>query len=726
MKKTFILLFSLVVLVQMALSAQEIKTIYVKSFNNTNHPQVAYWFFSDNMMEDRAWKNKIDSMAAFSKYTLIFLTDRGADFYDIKKMHPVFKRLVAYAHQKGLKIGLQLWKSDVGTLMENTDRLIQEGEVKLDENGAAQYAVKAKGAREMETLIKSELFKIYAFKKTGEGFYDPASLQEITTSAKAINGKDAVSVNINAGSKLKGYTVCVLTQHYYNSCSNFSKQAESILINAFKAYGDIPFDGIGLDEYKGMKIARQKILEQNNDVFRERLFSLGMARQFKLKTGAALDRILFDMRYAPEGKPVVRIKAINQYMDLLRTMTLSEETAMYRTGKQLYGKDVFIGLHSTFHNNLDRDEIWQTGSNWWNIKRDYGHTDENTPTAIQMGIGMSYPKNAMYNMFYDKSLETIWTKALYDLRFGVRTHYHAANDGHTWGLSIETPQALLPINKVENAARMLNRFNPLFPKIKLLVIYGMEAMYNWYPNESDRGMYDINDRLGFEKKSVELWKNGYLNAAVPTDLIADGRLQLNAAGKPTLNGYSFDAVVFLNPQYSRSTTTRFIQNYIAKGGKLLLEGNATVDFDGNDISKEWKAILAKSVATSFSLNNISKLGIAKNALADGVTNADGSYTFTSIESIRSNTPAIFSFSLNGNQFSGTYKGLAAIKIDAKGNLEKLSATAFSSFKKNGSTIFHLSKEADVFITIKDGLPNAIIADETKSIKLVQSSFNLKK
>ncbi|MEP6746882.1 MAG: hypothetical protein ABJB86_04100 [Bacteroidota bacterium] len=712
-----IIFFFIPVLLSVACPAQKVNINYINSFENINHPQVAYWFFTTGMLEEKNYKNKIDSLAKYSKYTLIFLTQRdGVDFYDSKIMHPVFEKLVAYAHQKGLKIALQIWKDDRGVLLENTDRLMQEGEVQLDENGTAQYNVKATGARDTGTLLKSELFKIYVFKKMGEGFYDPASLREITATTKAVNGKETVSVSINAGIKWEGYTAYILTQHYYNSCSNFSAQAKSILLNAFKLYADIPFDGIGLDEYKNMKISRQKILETNHDAFRERVYSPDMAKAMRRITGVDLDRVLFDMRYAPEGKPAVRIKAINEYMSLLRTATLGVESAMYDLGKKMYGKDAFIGLHNTFHNNLDKDEVWQTGVSWWNIKRDYGHTDENTSTAIQMGIGMGYPKNAMYNMYYDHSLEKIWTKALYDLRFGVRTHYHAANDIDGWGVSIDAPFALKEINKVENAARLLNRFNPSFPAIKLLVVYGMEALYNWYPNLSERGLYDVNDHLGFERKSVELWQAGYLNAAVPTDMINDGRLKLNIAGKPVLNGYVFDAIVFLNPQYARKETTTFIKNFVAKGGKLLVEGNATRDFDGNDISADWKNIEDRAVATSFSLENIRKLGIKKNGLTDGVMNEDGSYTFTSIESLKTNTPATFSFVTGSNTFTGYYKGLVTIKVDEKGNLLKLAATGFSLLTKNGKSFIHLSKEADIFLVVQNGHLDITIADATKSIK----------
>ncbi len=699
--------------------SQKATVNYVNSFENTRNPEVAYWFFAANMMPEKRYKDKIDSFAKYSKYTLIFLTARdGCDFYDSKTMRPIFKKLVQYAHQKGLKIGLQIWKDDRGTLLENTDRLIQEGEVRLDEKGEGMYLVKAKGARDMTTLLKSELFKVYAFKKTEEGFYDPATLKDITANATAENTKEQVAVSIKSGSSLAGYTAYIMTQHYYQSCSNFSDQAISILLNAFKVYADIPFDGIGLDEYKNMKIARQKIMEITHDTFRERVYSIGMARKMKENSGDDLDKVLFDMRYAPAGNPERRIKAINRYMSLMRSATLPVEAAMYDLGKKMYGPGTFIGLHNTFHNNLDHDEVWQTGVTWWSIKRDYGHSDENTSTPIQMGIGMSYPRNAMYNMYYDKDLEKIWSKALYDLRFGVRTHYHAANDVQGWGVSIDAPEALEKINKVENAARLLNRFNPSFPGIKLLVIYGMEALCNWYPNKTERGMYDINDRLGFDKKTTQLWDNGYLNVAVPTDLIEDGRLHLNKTGKPTLNGYVFDAIVFLNPEYARKSTTVFIQQYLSQGGKLLIDGKVTHDFNGEDISVAWKAIAAKAVSTHFSIEDIAKLGIARNELKNGVQNDDGSFTFTSVESIKTNTADTFSFVYQGDHYQGSYTGIASIKIGRKGKLEKLASTGFSSLTKNGHPILQLSKAADIYVVAENDRYQATIADANKETQLL--------
>ena len=203
-------------------------------------------------------------------------------------------------------------------------------------------------------------------------------------------------------------------------------------------------------------------------------------------------------------------------------------------------------------------------------------------------------------------------------------------------------------------------------------------------------------------------------------MIEDGRLNLNAAGKPVLNGYVFDAVLFIGPRYSKERTVKFFQEYVAKGGKLLLDGPADFDYRGKNITETWRKIASKAVATSYSLENTAKLGIAKNELKDGVANDPGTFTFTSIESLQENKPATFSFTYLGNTFSGTYKGLAVIKIDQKGELQKLAATAFSSLHKNGKEILHLSDEADLFLTVENGVTNATIADPAKTVKLYKN------
>jgi len=697
---------------------------YCDEFENVNHPQIAIWMFDSTQIHREVYRAMIDTLAEKSKYTLIFISPRiGVDLYNIRTMHPILKDLVEYAHSKSLKVTVQFWQKEYDVPVDKMERTIQEGEIVLNAQGKGDYSVTAHNIgmffncyeANYNILHKSELFRVFIFKKTAEGFYDPATIKEITDKVTvSTTGNSEVKVSINAGAQAKGYTAYILTQHYYNFCSNFSEEAVLNLRNILTQYADIPFNGAGIDEYRNLTIVPYWELANTPNVFRERIYSLPMSALFKEKTGRELEKNLFDMRYAPEGKPEVRIAAINYYMNILRQATLKVEQEIYDRGKELFGENAFIGEHNTFHNGLETGEVWTTGFNWWNIKRDYGQTDEETPLPTKIGVGMSYPVNAMYNMYYQKSLDSLLNKAILDVRYGIRTHYHGLNDYYGWGYSIEKPEALSQILKIENAVRLMNRFNPSFPKISLLVIFGAEAQVNWYPDESKRGKYDINT-LGIEDKAVQLWNAGYLNALVPSDLIIDGRLRLNENGKPTMNGHVFDAVVFLYPQYSRKETLDFLKEYVAKGGKLMVEGTASYDFDANNIAEEWDAIAQKAVSTSFNIHDVEKLGVSRNTIVDGVQNGDGSYTFTNKSFLKNDSPSIFSFTQGNSTFTGDYKGIAVIKVNDKGDLEKLAVSGFTYLKSNGGELLHLSGPADIFLEKKNGTYRIMIADKNKTI-----------
>lgn len=696
------------------------KTTYVPEFANENHEQIGYWFISPNLInEENLYLKHIDSIAEKCKYTLIFLTAReGANFYDYQKMYPVFKNLVAAAHKKGLKVGLQLWGNYNDKMIEGSQRMIIETELPLDQAGNAAAAIKAKFIRFEHRLLKSDLFKVYAFRKTGDGFYDPATLKDITANCEVVlPDKATVEVKIKAGESMKGLTACIMTQQYCSQSSNWDNVEIDGFIEAMKAYGDIPFDGFSLDEY-GNKFV-ERIFDLNTPTpFRGRWYSNAMAREYTKETGQSLEKTLFDGRYAPTGKPEVRIKAINEYMAFMRKGGVRVETAVYHASREIYGKQIFSGIHNTYHNSLINDEIWANGIGWWSAPRAYGQTDEKTYLPTQMGIAMAHPKNAMYNQYYDAVLEPVLVKSFNDLRYGVRTHYHAMNDKRPLRFDLEDPDAIVGINANENCARLLNKFNPSLPDIRLLVIFGMEGLSNWYPNYADRGVYDINDKMKIEERAVEIWKSGYLNALVPSDLIVNNQLTIGADGKPVLNGHKFDAVLYINPQYAKEPVLQFLEQYVSKGGKLMVEGKADRDFTGNLISNRFKAIYDKATVVGYSVENLPKLGLQKNLLPDGCRNEDGSYTFNDLASMRTGKAASFTVNFEGDIYTGEYRGLAVIKAGKKTGLQKMGVTGFTSLRRNGEDILRFQEPTDVFIERKAKGVNLIIADKTGKKKPV--------
>lgn len=681
-------------------SFKKLDVHYVDEFPNANHPQIIYWFITPDILENDKYLSDLEYIAANAPFDMIYITAReGVDFYDDKTMHPVFEKMVKRAHELDIKIGLQLWQ-DYGKTQtpEENDALVVEKELTLDLAGKASCTMETFNVREVHYnhyAIKSELLKAYLFKKAGNGFYQPETFEDISHLCKSESSPGEVSLSIDMGQKYAGYQVYLMSVHY-RKCGNlfddyFFKSFDTIL----EKYADIPFDGTGLDEFKCMPIKRQRNL--HNGVFLERRYSIPFSNTYLEKYGKPLEEELFHMRYAPAGNEAIRITAINTYMEEIRKCTGKCEKAFYDKSRALFGNSIFNGLHNTYHRGTD--ELWHTGRNYWNLPRAYGQTDERTTKPVQIGIMYSNPKNMLYNMYYDKTIDLILNKASDDLRFNIRTHYHALNDcARGWGVSMEGQKFLDRVNPFEMKVRLLNHFNPASPETDLLIVFGFEAMTNWYPEEVNRDAYNLNDgHTQIFQKAASVLDSGYLNALVPADAIVEGMLKLDEKNRPVYNGHLFEAMIFLYPQFSKESTIRFLERYVENGGKLMLEGPAEYDYYGNDVSARFQKISDKATVRGFSIDRVEELVILKNNIPNGCKMEDGSIVMSDLASIENNTPVEFSLTIDGDHYKGAYTGVLAILSNKKQGLQKLACGNFKQLKKNGKVILELDKPADVYL-----------------------------
>ncbi|MEN6324530.1 MAG: hypothetical protein ABFD09_13765 [Proteiniphilum sp.] len=731
MKRSYLKIIIILIFVFLSFSfvKSSDRVIRVPAIDDTTYENLCYFFVNKEITQNNHYKMVIDSIAEHSRFSMVFLTGHyDADFYDFKTMYPFFRDFVAYAHERKIKVGLQLWNTFHPVAIENTSRCIVEGELVLDNQGNGKYIGKSQDIRYTEvypinvgTIIKSELFKVYTFAKISEGFYDPASLKEITSKCTSTPiDKETVAVTIKGGKSMAGKTAYIMTQHYYNFPDNYSEAAIGYFEEALKTYSDIPFDGFALDEYGNMRVNPPNMLKGNK--WRGRLYSLPMSEYFNQKYKTSLENTLFDMRYVPEGDSCKRMRAINRYMVAMREGPLRVERAVCEKAKEIFGKDIFIGFHNTHHNNLLYDEIWTTGNNWWTIPREYGQTDEGTPKYLQLGIGMAQPANAIYNMYYTTTVDGYTSKAFNDLLYGIRTNYLAYNDRRIWRRDLFEKEMGDKISRVENCANLLNKFNPLLPETKVLVVFGIEALSNWYPDESARSQYDINGKIDPAKIAQIIWKAGYVNALVSSDVIIEGKLIIGDDGKPVMNGHKFDQVVYLYPQYSREREIKFLEDYLDRGGKLMIEGTLTHDFNGTDVSERFKSIYNKATVKGFSVEKLEQLGAVNNIMTTGCKNEDGSYTFTDYEAFKAGSDKVFDVIIEGDNYSVTCEGFAAIEATKKNGLIKLAANGFKELKKNGSVILSLDKSADIFVEYKNDGYQITLADKTGNIKILNNTL----
>lgn len=713
-------------LAAVAVAQKPVAVEHVQRIANIANPELMYVFMQRAQLERSAWMQNIDMVAKQGTFDFLFLTERdGANFYDFSTMHPIFKDLVAEAHAHHIRVGLQLWPRLTDIPDADLQGIVVEQELQLDDKGHAEYTAVSRGVRRSSTTggaspgadqggpiyaaVSSQLLRIYAFRKTADSEYAPGTVADITSSAHvSANGPSSVMVRID-NPRFAGYTAYVMTVHYHQYPDLFSDFLPHAFAAAMEAYRDVGFDGAALDEFRYMTLDNR-----TGELFRERLYSPAMAAYFKQHTGMDLDRTLFDMRYSPSGTPAPRVRAIDNYFDVLRQGPLRVERAFYDSTVRTFGSHAFHGIHDTFHNALDNDEIWATGINWWAIPRDYGQTDETTPMTTRLGIGMAHPKPVEYNQYYTRDLHRFLEEGIMDARFNVRVHYHALNDMHGWGIDLANPELEKGIAAVEDKVRLLNRFDAPRPKTNVLFLFGYPSLANWFQPGGERNRWDINGAMHAEEKAEAAWDAGYRGPLAPSYLIESGGLRVDSHGGILFGGERFTALVYIGPQYLKQSTLRFLLTFVDGGGKLLLDGTATMDFNGNDVRAQFRQLAAKAVATTFSIDAMDRLMVPKLAIDEGAVYQDGSVVLADLDSLLSGTPKPFSIESGGHRFTGSYIGLIALKSDAGGNILKLAAGGLQKLSRDGRPILTLSVPSDLVLMrdARGGYASTIVGDAT--------------
>ncbi len=688
-------------------------TIITEALPSQKHPQILYMFWDEDTLVNKQYMNDIKDICKNTCFDLIFFTARGKlDFYaDRNRLLPAFNEVANYAHEHHVKVGLQLWR-DFSKLTDDTAiSLLVEQELELDINGHVDYIGVKKGDRNARCR-KSSLFAAYILDKSAPGEYIPGSLEEITDHCKSFsNDANSVHVTIDLGPNYAKKTVYVLTSHMYQSPDLFTDYYENSFRDIIDYYSEVPFDGVGLDEFKSLNVMHCVEVFLQGAPFRQRIYGPGFAKHYEETYSQSLKECVFDMRWAPVGEPERRICAINRYFDVLKENVIKVENFVATEAKRRYGKNTFIGLHNTYHNKLSNDEIWHTGCMWWDLPREYGQTDEDICYPVRMGISCSHPQPIVYDMYYAlTSPDRIYEKAIRDARYGVRVHYHAYHDTRPNRFDLQDSQALSNITKIERRIRMLNVLDLPRPQMDLLVVFGRPALTNWYPNTYLRNDFDINGGLFVMEKCDELWNAGVVCALVPSTKIDSGVLRIDNNGDINYNGHIFKQILFIGPEYSKKETLKFILD-ASKNHQVFIDGIVTRDFDGEDATERFQEISKNALVHDFDLKWLFDNGIKKNAINDGALLEDGTVIVSNLASALSETPTTFSITSNNYTFTGLYNGITALRCNSSGTIDKLACGGFHKIYRNGLPYIWADTPCDLII---NGENITIISSDTEN------------
>lgn len=669
------------------------------------HPQIIYWVW-DSVPKDDSHLKELDRIAKFTPFTHVSIyLHNGFGFNDPEKVKPALAKTVARAHELGLKVIVSPY-FPAHTPKELKGRLsgkALDAEVTLDGNGTATLEVRAETLREKKP-VASSLLKAYAFRKTGDGFYDPASLRELRAEDHKVTslGPDALRIEVKQDPKHAGETVFVLTRHDYSYGDLFSDFWPEQFGKMLDTWADIPLDGIALDEFRYLSLPWGK-------PFSGRWYSEPMAKAYRERFNRSMEDDLFANRYAPEGQPSERAAAINRYFDLMAPQPGKVEHALFEHARKLFGKDIFVGFHNTWHNGVSGDEVWGTGANWWNLDRAYPQIDETLPFPMRLGVGAAYPKPVFYNMYYSElarkkkldERDSYTGDAFLNAQINGRVNYLGIDQPQEWGIPFD--DALLErIGRTEQRIRLLNLFDGPRPDTRILVLFGFPSLVNWFPNPAARSLHDINNSLEIEKKADTLWKAGIPCAFMSSTVIDSGKLTLGKDGKPTINGHTFDALVFIGPEYSKPGTLEFLKKYVDSGGKLILDGVAMRGFDGNPIGSDYAAIAKAAIARECTPAAVAKFGINQDWPKEGSRLEDGSVIMVDRATFETDAPHTFSFRIGSHEYKVVASGLLAFKATPDGSPLKLAAPRFVSLERDGKMILQRNQPADTAVEWTSG------------------------
>ena len=660
-----------------------------------NIPNPLLWTFESYDLKNKNFLKDLEFIKNNMYVNHITISVRnGVQLQNLQQCHGVMKELVKRAHELGLKVSLHFTDSkgfynaifqtnniaavDQIELFpipdpEKAAALVNDIELITDEEGFASYSYAPRWARKKIMPIYSEILRVYSFEKTAEGFYKSGTLEDVTDKIIITESRtNRTSFEINLGKQNKNKNVFVLLAQYFNYPS--VADAWEGFKKLFDAYSDIPLDGIQLDEYGYILLNSSEICSGNEPAFRGRHYSKGMEKYYREKLGLELARVLFNMRYAPENKEKIRIKAINTYFETLRVFPLEIEKKAYNYAKKLFGENAYINCHNTFHNSLEGDEIWHTACNWWDIPRDFGHTDENICFPVRWGVMLACNNPIMFDMYYSKDAKNHYKHIIDGAAYNCREFHHAFNDFY-WGSSFTDTEFLKNIRYLDETVATLNDFQTIYPKMDLLVVYGAAAQNNWYPDYDSRNFWDIDGTLHIQAKCDEMWNAGYRCALAPDYAIEDGRISLNG-DKICFGGYEFSHCLFLYPKYAKKETYGFLNEANENGVKIAVVGKSGVDFYGDDVE------LTAPHFNDFNLENLENIGCEKSAIYGGCVYIDGSFSLVS-NSLLTNIPTEFKFELNGKIISGKHTGLLAFRENV---------TAFAT---KGSELFVDDKKVEL-------------------------------
>ena len=580
--------------------------LFENRFPTNTAPVIGAWFPDfEQFKNPEGYKSYLDAFSNHSNYSLLTTTMRtplrsGEKQIVDMEVHDWFKKAVNYAASKQLRIALELDPRHSTPAFEKKYPNELQQRLWLREfkfNGKNEinekiiYDLEHGDAITTASVKSIELKRVYAYKRNANGIQN-LSIKDITNLCNVTErGRNFIKISVQKGDLDNDFEVCVINNVTLNYPDVFSPHLMSFELKTMKQYSDMPLAGLLKDEF-GFPACHDGNPNKNGFWYSSFL----AAAYAKGTTGRDIVRDALLMWAGEEGRESERQVAVNQIMAIYRNRCTEIEQSFYRNTKMIFGKDAFVGTHTTVFPMPNAQEFERNGFDWYTATRDYAQADETTPYAFVISMSKKFQESVWYNQYYAPQIKeyekNIWKYAT----IGGRMNFHQLypTTSKSW---LEDVKGLLKgdLKRGDARIRLLNFISKAPVDCPVAIIFGNTNAMNWVGKKFEDvgvGLADI------------CWRKGYYADLIPSSEIQEKSLRIDDEGFVWFGKQKYTAVVLYQPEFDNKSTADFFKKAANSGrpGPVLIDlpkdvTSGRYDGDFNGKSFDAKLFLPKRMKT---------------------------------------------------------------------------------------------------------------------------------
>lgn len=660
------------------------------------------WTWGTGSPSSENYKQTLDMIADQSNFG--FLATKSPREVTTPEAHAHVKRVVEYAHSRGLRMALDLDVRRARLAFQEQHPDQQQWMLRIrsfplagtDPLRAEIASAKLRDHTGEQVLLRGRLVRVWRVAKNRANRL--SDLQELKEGVRIVQEtNERVSVEITTSGMLATECIVVAAAFEYRTPDVFSPELIPFQKRILEQYGDTGLDGAMKDEWGFPPVYNHGA--KDGDFW----LSDSFAAAYEKAGGGEFvqDCVLMTLGFG--GPRDQRLTAVNRYMRLILTENARIEDSFYRETKRIFGPDAFVVVHATW-GNLPHGDAFKNGYSWWQATRDFGQTDEQWPLPIRTSLAKKMGGPLWYNQFHESRYpESITWEIWRDARAGGRMNFLSPK----WVLQDKAAM------RAESRVRLLNYISNAPLDCPVAVVFGHAAATNWVgPHFGDLGVDFAND----------LWARGVRADVIPSTEIQTGALKIDADGLVSFGVQKYQALVFLNPEYEPDSTFDFLRQVGRSNTSLFIRGHRTLAFDGKRrgesdmIVDSAGADPTPSRVVQFLTEShsapMSPYRVEVAPLADQSTLTDGTTFLARGENNPAGDPIDATFYCGTFRVRAKATGVFAIKLSKKGDLESLAASDLR-YVEAGNFRLELAEPVDLALWRDNGRLRGVIQGASK-------------